>query len=302
MQDSWTGLRDGLTLTLGGRLDRFEETSETRVLPRASLLWQLSKGTKLLAAFGKHAQFPGFEQLFGRQGNPDLRAERSTQYLLGVEHDLGTGIRLRLEAYDQDLTGLIFDPDTEWRLEGGRVAAPRFDAPLRNAFSGPSRGIEALVQRRSPNGLSGWVAYTLGHARWHEDELAFDSDFDQRHTLTVFGSYRISHTLNLSTKYRYGGGFPVAGFYVSGPGGVFLSSERNLYRPESYSRWDIRVNKLFRFERFRLTLYGEVINVLNRTHTRYTGLDGLDARTGQVFLESDTLFPFLPSAGFTVEF
>jgi hypothetical protein len=304
VQDIWTGLGDRLTLTLGGRLDRFQETRETRVLPRASLTWAISGRTRLLAAVGEYAQFPGFEQLFGRHGNPDLRAERATHYVLGVEHSLGTSARLRLEAYDQGLTGLLFNREAEWRLEGGRILGPRVDTPLRSALAGHSRGIEMLVQRRSANGLSGWVAYTLGHARWHEEEsgLRFDSDFDQRHTLTVFGTCRISHTLNLSTKYRYGSGFPVAGFYESGPGGVYLSSERNRYRPESYSRWDLRANKAFVFERWRLTVYGEVVNLLNRTHTRYTGLDELDARTGRVSLESGTLFPFLPSAGVTVEF
>lgn len=303
VQDSWTRSGGRLSLTLGARLDRFEETGETRVLPRASLTWDVSGKTRLLAAFGEHAQFPGFEPLFGRHGNPDLRAERSTHALLGVERSLGTSTRLRLEAYDHRLTGLLFNPEAEWRHAGGAIVGPRFDAPLRNALSGHSRGIEMLVQRRSANGLSGWVAYSFGHARWRDDGgLRFDGDFDQRHTLTVFGTYRISPTLNLSTKYRYGSGFPVAGFYESRAGVVFLSSERNLYRPESYSRWDVRANKAFLFERWRLTLYAEVINLLDRTHTRYTGLDGLDIRTGRALLESDTLFPLLPSAGVTVEF
>ena len=93
VQDSWTGLGDRLTLTLGGRLDRFEETREIRVLPRASLTWEVSEKTKLLAAFEEYAQFPGFEELFGREGNPDLRAERAAHYLLGVEHSLGTSAR-----------------------------------------------------------------------------------------------------------------------------------------------------------------------------------------------------------------
>lgn len=160
------------------------------------------------------------------------------------------------------------------------------------------------MQRRSVNGLSGWVAYSFGHARWHEegDGRRFDSDFDQRHTLTVYGTCWISPSLNLSTKYRYGSGFPVLGFFETRPEGLFLSSERNRYRPEGYSRWDIRANKAFIFEGWKLTLYGEVINVLNRTHTRYNGLDGLDPRTGRVFLDSDTLFPLLPSVGVTVEF
>jgi hypothetical protein len=305
VQDTWTGLRNRLTLTVGARLDAFEETGEARVLPRASLTWALSARSKVVAAFGQYAQFPSFQELLGSQGNPDLEAGRSTHFLLGAEQSLGQSTRLRLEAYDQEASGLVFKPQAEWRLDGGRIVAPRPDAAWRNALSGHSRGIELLVQRRTANGLSGWVAYSFGHARQHDEEegLRFDSDFDQRHTLTVFGSYRVSHTLNLSTKYRYGSGFPVAGFYETrSNGGLFLSAQRNGYRPESYSRWDLRADKAFLFDGWKLTLYGEVINLLNRTHTRYTGLDGLNLPTGRVFLESDTLFPILPSVGVTVEF
>ena len=122
------------------------------------------------------------------------------------------------------------------------------------------------------------------------------------HTLTVFASYRVTPTLNLSTKYRYGSGFPVAGFYEAGPGGVFLSDERNLYRPEAYSRWDLRANKAFLFDRWKLTLYGEVINVLDRTNNRYTGLNSVTLPGGRVTLETDSLFPLLPSIGVTVDF
>jgi outer membrane cobalamin receptor len=304
LQDTWTGLHDRLSVTVGARLDAYGETGETRVLPRASLTWALSGRTRLLAAFGRYAQFPTFQELLGRQGNPSLEAGRSTHYLLGAERSLGRSARMRVEAYDQEFGGLLFSPEAEWRREGGRIVAARPGAPWRNALSGHSRGIELLAQRRTANGLSGWVAYTFGHARREDEEggLSFDSDFDQRHTLTVFGSYRVSHTLNLSTKYRYGSGFPVAGFYESGPGGVFLSPERNRYRPESYSRWDLRANQAFTFDGWKLNVYAEVLNVLDRTHTRYTGLDGLDLRTGRAFLESDTLFPILPSVGVTVEF
>jgi len=45
-----------------------------------------------------------------------------------------------------------------------------------------------------------------------------------------------------------------------------------------------------------------VLNLLGRTQTRYTGFDRVDLGTGRVVLESDTLFPRLPSAGVTVEF
>lgn len=305
VQDTWTGFGDHLTLTLGGRVERFFENRETRVEPRASLTWAPSSRTRVLGAVGEYSQFPSFESLFGRQGNPELRAERSRHYVLGVEHGLGKGTRVRLEGFDQEHAGLLFAPGTEWRLEGEDIVPPLPNAPLRNALSGRSRGVELLAQRRSANGLSGWVAYTYGHARLHDEEggLDFDTDFDQRHTLTVFGSYRLGHTWNLSTKFRYGSGFPVPGFYRVGRGGaVFLASDRNRFRPEDYARWDLRANRAFIFSRWKLTLSAEVINLLNRTHTRYGGLDGLNPITGRVFLDSDTLFPILPSVGITVEF
>lgn len=304
LQDTWRGLHDRLTATIGARVDAFEETAESRVLPRASFTWALSSRTKLLAACGRYAQFPTFQELLGREGNPDLAAGQSTHYLVGAEHSLGGATRVRLEAYDQEVSGLLFSPEAEWRLEGGRVVAPRRGARWRNALSGRARGIEVLAQRRTANGLSGWVAYSFGHARRQDEQtgLRFDGDFDQRHTVTVFGTYRVSHTLNLSTKYRYGSGFPVAGFYELRPDGVFLSAQRNGYRPESYSRWDLRANKAFLFDGWKLTAYVEVINLLNRTHTRYTGHDGLNLPAGRAFLESNTLFPILPSVGVTVEF
>ena len=304
LQDTWTTARDRLSLTAGLRLDGFQQTDEMRLLPRASATWSVTARTRLFAGFGQYAQFPRFEELFGSHGNPELQSESATHVSLGVEHALGATTRIRVEAYDEELRDMPFAAETDWRLEDGRIRPPQPNAPLANVLDGRSRGFEVLLQRRSANGLSGWIAYSFGHARWHEEPgtLAFDSDFDQRHTLTVFGSYRVTPTLNLSTKYRYGSGFPVAGFYEAQPSGVFLSDERNLYRPEAYSRWDLRANKAFVFDGWKLTLYGEVINVLDRTHHRYTGLDGLDLRTGRVFLETDSLFPLLPSVGVTVDF
>jgi outer membrane cobalamin receptor len=303
VQDTWTTAGNRLSLTAGLRLDAFAETDETRVLPRAALTWEVTRGTRLFAGFGSYAQFPRFEDLYGGHGNPELRSESAVHWSLGLERSLGASTRVRIEGYGQELRDEPFAAASDWRIEGGRVRPAQPEAPLQNVLDGSSRGFDILLQRRSANGLSGWIAYSFGQARRHEDPgtLAFDSDFDQRHTLTVFGSYRITPSLNLSTKYRYGSGTPVPGFYEARGDAVYLSAERNLYRPEVYSRWDIRANKAFVFDGWKLTLYGEVINVLDRTHHRYNDLNGID-RTGQVFLETDTLFPILPSIGVTVDF
>jgi len=304
LQDTLTaGSR--LSLTLGGRFDHWDETGESRVSPRAAASFVIGPRTRMTAGYGDYAQFPAFAQLYGRHGNPDLEAERSRHFVLGLEQRVGTHTRLRLDAYHQDENGLLYARDSEWRVEDGRIVIPRLDARLANTVSGRSRGVELLLQRRSANGLSGWIAYSYGTARRHDEEsgISCDSDFDQRHTVTVYGSMRLSQTLNVSLKYRYGSGFPVPGFYRSpAPGIYFLSDERNTLRPDGYGRLDLRANKAWLFRSWKLTLFGEVLNVLDRENVRYNGQDGIDFRTGRVFLSTDTLFPLLPSLGVTVDF
>ena len=294
-----------LSLTLGGRFDHWDETGESRVSPRAAASFVIGPRTRMTAGYGDYAQFPAFAQLYGRHGNPDLEAERSRHFVLGLEQRVGTHTRLRLDAYHQDENGLLYARDSEWRVEDGRIVIPRVDARLVNTVSGRSRGVELLLQRRSANGLSGWIAYSYGTARRHDEEsgISCDSDFDQRHTVTVYGSMRLSQTLNVSLKYRYGSGFPVPGFYRSpAPGIYFLSDERNTLRPDGYGRLDLRANKAWLFRSWKLTLFGEVLNVLDRENVRYNGQDGIDFRTGRVFMSTDTLFPLLPSLGVTVDF
>src|SRR5262249_39065137 len=141
-----------------------------------------------------------------------------------------------------------------------------------NNLRGHARGIEIFLERRSVNNLSGWVSYSYGVARYRDaaTNLAFDGDFDQRHTFNVYGTYRLKPTLNLSTKYRYGSNFPVAAFLFIQGESATLSSQRNRSRIPPYSRLDVRANKAFHFDRWKLTLFGEVLNAIGRKNYRYT--------------------------------
>ena len=65
--------------------------------------------------------------------------------------------------------------------------------------------------------------------------------------------------------------------------------------------YNMRANRAFFLKRSKLTLYAEITNVLNRTHYRYADAS-IDVRTGRVSFERDTLVPFLPAAGVSVEF
>jgi hypothetical protein len=188
---------------------------------------------------------------------------------------------------------------------GGKIVAGAANPLFYNSVRGYSRGFQVMVQSRSANRLSGWVSYTLGYARDRDgvEKTSFWDSFDQRHTVNVYGSYRLRPSVNLSGKVSYGSGNPLPGFFRLGPDGLYyLDSQRNAARLGDYFRTDVRVNKSFTFDRWKLTLYGELINATNHNNPRYTSYNGVDTKTGRVFLTIQRVFPILPSGGVMLEF
>jgi hypothetical protein len=64
---------------------------------------------------------------------------------------------------------------------------------------------------------------------------------------------------------------------------------------------NIRADRTYQWGGRRLTLIGEVINVLNRENLRQVP-PGIDRRTGRAFEPLDVMFPIVPSVGVTLEF
>ena len=299
-QDTWSSEALGLSLTGGTRLEHSGLTHQTLLSPRAAFGWSVNKQWKVRVAAGRYYQFPDIDQMFGRLGSPDLRAERATHYNASVERLFGDRMRVLAEVYDREDANLFFSL-SEGRLFGNFVGFIQF--PFRNSLRGHARGVELTLQRRSANKLAGWISYAYSSTQLTDipTGLRFVSDTDQRHTLNSYASYRFTDTWNLSGEWRYGSGQPIPGFYRPVGSGYFLSNERNLTRVPDYSRLDVRLSKAFLFNRWKLTVTGEVINALNRNNVRFAGFDGFDG-DGRVFGQLDRLLPILPSAGVVIEF
>jgi hypothetical protein len=299
-QDTWTSESLGLSLTGGGRVEHSSVTGETLFSPRGSLVWAIDKDWKVRAGAGRYYQFPDFDQMFGRFGNPGLRAECSTHYNASLERRFGDRTRALVEVYDREDHRLFFSL-SEPRFEGNDLTFSQF--PFQNSVAGHARGIEVTLQRRSANRLTGWLSYGYSRTELANPQagLTFVSDTDQRHTVNAYGSYRFNETWNLSTEWRYGSGQPIPGFYRQVGQGYFLTNVRNTTRLPAYSRVDVRINKAFLFNKWKLTLNGELINALNHNNVRYAGFEGYGF-DGRVFGRLDRVFPILPSAGVVIEF
>jgi outer membrane receptor protein involved in Fe transport len=290
-----------LSWTAGARVQASDLTGQALLLPRAALSWTPAEGWTVRAGAGRYAQFPELRQLFGYFGNRDLRAETATHFNLSVERTLGARSRILVEAYDREDRSQVFalhDP----RIAGSEVVVD--SGPWRNLARGHARGVEITAQRRSANRLAGWVSYAWMATRYGIPAgLDWPGDFDQRHTVNTFGSYRFKPTVNASAVWRYGSGTPWVGFIQRVAQGYDLGPDRNRIRLPAYSRLDLRINKAFLFTRWKMTVSGEVLNVLDRANYFSQSSDPLRSlRSGTYISGFERGIERTPAVSITVEF
>ena len=293
-----------ITIAPGVRGDRWTLTDQSTTSPWIQTEWRPSRGPTVRASAGRYQQFADFENVLGVSGGVDLQPERAEQYDLGLEQRIGHGLRVTATLYDREEHEMLRRPGLETRLVGTRVvrgsAAARYD----NRLEGFARGVELMLQRTtSGRGVSGWLSYAYGRNRYHDvvNGESFWGDFDQRHTLNAWASYRHSDRASFVGKLRMGSNFPIPGYYAESDGAYRITDVRNTTRLPLYSRLDLRANRTFNWSRRRLTLFAEVINVLNRDNLRF-GPPRVSVITGQTTRPFDTMIPIVPSAGVLIEF
>ena len=290
LQDSLQLWKDRVRLQGGVRWSRLNTEREQPVTGQLSVNLRVAENTTIEGGWGRYAQLPdrggvhAIDSFNGFQiGLGDLPL-LSTQYVAAVEQRLGERSRLRIEAFDRqeeirlDLFNAVFTP------KGYHLIPLSRDAVLARNYS---RGIQVMLQRRSENRLSGWIGYTYLQARNRQyavsvppPVLSFGFNYpyapsaeDQPSTVNIFGSYRLTPSIRLSAKALYGSGFPI------GPGRAYS-------RIGPYERLDLRVDKSWTFQHWKLSLYSEVLNATNHDNrgVSYSGL------------------PIIPTAGLGFDF
>ena len=254
------------------------------------------------AGVGLYHQFPEFQAVHGSHAGLNLRPERARHVDLALERRLGARTRWQITLFHRREQNVLRLAD-EFQLVNG-VPRPRPpSARYANSLDGRSHGVEMLVQRQLAQGLSGWASYTWSHTTHRDTSTGerFDADFDQRHTVNVYGHYAISSRASVSGKLLFGSNFPMPGYWQARGGLLFVGERRNDVRLPAYGRLDVRANHVFNYTKRRLTLFVEVMNVLGRSNVRWNS-PGVALRTGQAFGYLQELFPRMPSAGVLIEF
>lgn len=286
LQDRWR-IKEPLSAVIGGRYDSFWLTGEHVFSPRLTLAYSFTPRAALYGAWGHYSQFPRFEDVDQRTGNPKLKARRARHYILGFEIQFRDDCNVRVESYYKDLDRLVSNDSL---------------SNYSNQGFGYAQGLELFFQKRRGN-LFGWFSYGLSLAKRKEydNEHRYYFDFDQRHVLSLVANYNLSEKWQLGIKWRYASGRPLTPLasvvYDSTQGWIPTWGEPNSDRYPDYHRLDVRVLRDFEFKGFQGTFFLELFNLYNHKNVVfYQWYMDFSAR------EEFVLFSFLPVAGVIVDF
>ena len=306
-----------LTVSPGSRVDYWSLTSATTASPWITAELRVSERTRLRGGSGLYRQFPSLDEVYGVQGGGRaLRPPRALHLDGGVEQTLPRQTRLLVNVYARREEDVLWTPGAEPRLaSNGAIERGSIDSPWVNALDGVARGVEVVMRRDATGRFSGWAGYAYGRLKYTDAGTGerFWADADQRHTVSLYGNYRLSGRASVSARYRYGSNYPMIGYIgeprpnlgmvpqVDGrPLFYGLSDQRNGLRLPAYSRLDARADRAFNWSGRRLVLFVDVANIANRENLRSIP-SGVD-RAGRVFGATESLMPIVPSGGFVIEF
>jgi len=290
-----------LTVTPGVRVDLESVLGHQQLTldPRIALRYAWSGRTTLRAGAGLFHEPPAPQYSDLTLGSPFVRAEAALHYSVGIDHQLAPSWRLESTAFYKALGSLVAASPHSIVYQG-KVRPEVYS----NDGSGRVVGFELLLRRELARGLFGWLAYTLlsSERRDAPGQPLHPSDFDQTHVLTAVVSWKFVRTWEAGVRFRYATGNP----YTPVAAGIY-DADHDLYLPlpgpkdsdrlPAFNQLDARIDKRWVFDRWMLTAYLDVQNVLNHSNTEFI-LHNFDySQTAPV-----TGLPIIPALGIKGEF
>src|SRR5262249_689141 len=147
--------------------------------------------------------------VFKANGRLTMSPEHAASVDVGVEHRLTKTLRWQVTGFRRKDSDIIRRIGETHVSSTGTLVLETPQPVFGSELDGVSRGVDVVIERRAPAGLSGWIGYSWAHTPYHDTVTGehFDGDFDQRHTLNVFAQQRLSYRLAVSAKLRMGSNF-----------------------------------------------------------------------------------------------
>jgi len=264
---------EGLDLIPGLRVDYYGSIDEASVSPRFNTRYQVTEEVAVKGGVGMFTQPPSPGQTTPDFGNPDLTFEKAAQYSTGAIYTPLEFLELDATVFYRNLYDLVKQTDEVRRGADDAIDPVLYD----NSGRGRAYGLELLARHYPANRFFGWVAYTLSRSE-RRDPTTGDwnvFEFDQTHNLTAVAGYNLPWNVDISARWRLVTGnpeTPIVGsvWNADTDSHVPVYGEPNSVRSDTFHQLDVRVDKEFIFNAWRLGVYLDVINVYNRRNQEGT--------------------------------
>ncbi len=254
-----------LRLGVRGEAYWFQDRTVWTIDPRLSVSWKIHKQWTLLAAGGLYHQPPGLQEWSEEVGNPNLRLQGAVQAAVGVEYRPLPPLSIRAQVFYNYMFDRIIGSGRAIEVNG-QIQRENYN----NEGLGQAYGLEVLARMKPWNGLSAWLSYTLSRAERGSLNNGLDRlySYDQTHIFNLVLQYQIGWGWSIGVRFRLVTGrpfTPVVGSRYDADTDRYrpILGERDSERRPIFHQLDLRVDKLWTFNRWKLGVYLDLINVYN---------------------------------------
>jgi hypothetical protein len=252
------GLGPRIRATFGLRADEYVHNNDVEVQPRGEITAKVSKLVKVRLAAGMYTRPP---ENMDENLHPELRAEKSSQMIVGVEVQPDEALRVQSSLYYTDRTHLITTDPMGVLANNGR---------------GTTYGAELLgTYRRAPWFV--WLSMSLSRSTRVDFPGAPERLFDYDQPVSINAAASWKHG-----KWQLGARFELYSGLPSTPvAGSVFDSDRNLYVPifgainsvraPAHHQLDLRVDRNWKWGPVQMTGFLDVQNVyMNQSVAGYS--------------------------------
>ncbi len=248
-------------LILGLRMDYFSDISSFAVDPRLTTIFTVAEDMRVKLGVGVFSQPPEFQESDSTIGNPNLDPIKAVHLGAGWEYDAVPGFRFGVEGFYKYL----------WDRA---ITTPNGEAPFYvTGGIGRIYGAEFSVNMRPATGRHyfGYLSYTLSRSERKDGPLApwrlFD--FDQTHIMTAAFVYNFPRNWEIGGTFRLVSGnpnTPVIGSIYDALSDVYIPIDGrvNTLRNPLFHQLDVRIQKKWIFEGWRLAVFLDIRNAYNQ--------------------------------------
>lgn len=284
--------------------------------PRLSVWYELRKGLRMKAAWGKYYQFctriiredvlQGSKDFWLLADGKTIPVSSAIHYIAGASYETGSFL-FNIEGYYKDMRGLTeysFRTTNTFRINQMGVTQDYFYQGV-----GYAKGIEFMIQKKY--GLNtGWIAYTLGEVKNTFPDLNYGKPYyasqDQTHEIKAVYCRKIKNW-DLSATFVYATGKPYTApesrYQVTLLDGSAYTywhvSDKNAVRLPDYQRLDFAVSYNLMGEVADKVFTLSVFNVYNHTNLWYKKYQISET---DITITDVKYLGFTPNISFTIKF